>query len=237
MIELVHMTAQYSNAVLLAVMPHISDFAAKMDLPIPQPITASQVARSAPLPYAGYVTAGVWLTNGYWFLFHWQGDGHHGLVTCFSTPTNWFREQEFSDESIVRYFGSDRMTTNEAIAMARATLKKAGFQPSVTHADEPPTEVQGPSDIKRLKAHVPYCQIEWEWPPGEDHLARDHNNIHVQINTESKTVVGISCTFAVTNRPPTVFVKPSVEPELEKDFRKRTRVPILTETNAPSRQP
>ena len=38
---LIHITSAYSNAVLVAIMPHVNDFAKKMDLPIPLPITVS----------------------------------------------------------------------------------------------------------------------------------------------------------------------------------------------------
>ena len=55
--ELIHMTAAYSNAVLVAILPHVSDFAKKLDLPIPQPITATQVLKSRPSPYQGRVEA------------------------------------------------------------------------------------------------------------------------------------------------------------------------------------
>jgi hypothetical protein len=216
--ELVHMTAQYSNAVLLAVMPHISDFAVKMKLPIPQPITASQVAKSSPSLYAGYVAAGVWLTNGYWFVFHWHGDGHHGLVDSFSAPTNWFREQEFSPERIQRYIGVDNMSTNAALALARETLVKLGFKPELTHADQPPTEIEGPVNIPKTGQHIPYCRITWEWSTSE--FMADVNHIAVAINLDSKTVVGLAQVYGRTNSPPTVEVKLGVEPVLEKDFRR-----------------
>ncbi len=44
--EILQVTAQYSNAVLLAVMPHVSDFAAKQELPI-SPLFQSVVFRNS----------------------------------------------------------------------------------------------------------------------------------------------------------------------------------------------
>jgi hypothetical protein len=39
MFEIFQITVSYSNAVLVAIMPHISNFAKALDLPIPQPVT------------------------------------------------------------------------------------------------------------------------------------------------------------------------------------------------------
>src|ERR1022692_2479134 len=69
MVELIHMTAAYSNALLVAILPHISGFAAKLDLPVKQPITFSDVTSSSPSPYKGLIADAVLLTNNYWFLF------------------------------------------------------------------------------------------------------------------------------------------------------------------------
>src|SRR5579864_7880138 len=60
-------TAQWSNAVLTAMLPHFSDCARQLNLPIPIPITISQVARFVPPLEPGAFQAGLWLTNGYCF--------------------------------------------------------------------------------------------------------------------------------------------------------------------------
>ena len=41
--EIIRITADYSNAVLVAVLPYVSDFAQKLDLPVPHPITTAHV--------------------------------------------------------------------------------------------------------------------------------------------------------------------------------------------------
>jgi hypothetical protein len=237
MMELIHLTARYSNAVLVAVLPHISQFAAKLDLPIPQSITPDQVARSTPSPYKGYIADGVILTNGYWFLFHWLGpDGGRGLVQGFRAPTNWFFEQEFTDESAAKYFGEDRMTTNEVISMARDTLTKLGFKPELTHSHEAPT-LEGPFDIQRLHRHVPYCRVIWEWPKTENPV--DLNRIRVEINLQTKALVGLDLLFSRTNNPPATPIKVDVVPELERDYQKRMKASgkMFFNTNAPPRFP
>lgn len=229
---LIHMTAQYSNAVLVAVLPHFSNFAAKMELPIPQPITVSQIARAHVVPLTWTVSAGVWLTNGYWFMFKRHGDPQHGLVCSYSAPNNFFRDGNFNDEDMPKYFGTSHMTTKEAIVLARAALLKAGFTPDLTHADQQPSFVEPAFDLDRLHGHIPYCHVRWEWPSARTpHLMKNHTSVSVYINTDSKTVVGIGSAFGADTHPPTVFIKPSVEPELEADFQKRTQA------NAPPSQP
>ncbi len=59
MMELVHMTATYSNAMLVAILPQVSDFSKKLDLPIPQPITAAQVQNFKPFPYMDFIGGGL----------------------------------------------------------------------------------------------------------------------------------------------------------------------------------
>ncbi len=242
--DLIHMTLAYSNAVLVAVLPHISEFAAKLDLPVQRPITTNQVTWSSPSPYKGFIADGVTLTNHYVFLYHWQGyDGAHGLIDCFRAPTNWFFEQEFTDENITKYFGQDHMTTNEAVAMARDALKKLGYKPELTHADYAPT-LEGPFDLHaegRVGGHVPYCCVSWEWPKTEE--LRDQNHIRVEINMDLKTLAGMTVTLSPTNDfrdiPATPKIPSNVVPELEADYQKRMRESgkMFINTNAPQRFP
>jgi hypothetical protein len=202
------------------------------------------VVRSNPSPYKGYIADGVLLTNGYTFVFHWQGyDGEHGLIDSFRAPTNWFFEQEFTDESLTKYFGQDHMTTNEAVAMARETLLKLGYKSALTHADQNPA-LEGPYDLRppgRPGGHVPYCSVTWAWPK-TDNLA-DHNQIRVEINMDLRTVVGMSVGLSPTNNfqdfPSTPKIQSGVVPELESDYQKRMKESgkMFLDTNAPARFP
>jgi len=83
--QLIHITATYSNALLVAILPHVSDFSKKLELPIPQPITVAQVRRFNLNPYNGHLSGSVVLTNRYWFAFD-EG----GYVVSFRSPDNFF---------------------------------------------------------------------------------------------------------------------------------------------------
>ncbi|EEF57893.1 hypothetical protein Cflav_PD0843 [Pedosphaera parvula Ellin514] len=73
MLELIHITAAYSNAVLVAILPHVSDFAKKLDLPIPQPIAANQVIWFKQVPFKGQIDGALVLSNNCWFHFSSHG--------------------------------------------------------------------------------------------------------------------------------------------------------------------
>jgi hypothetical protein len=233
MLELIHMTAQYSNAVLVAVLPYVSDFAAKLDLPIGRPVKAKQVIWSRPSPYKDYVEAGLILSNRYWFAV-----GQRGFVDGFRAPTNWFFEQEFTDDSIRRYLGADHMTTNEVISMARQVLIKLGYSQELTHSYETPT-LEGPYDLHRreIAGHVPYCRVIWKWPETENlvHL----NQIQVEINMDARALAGLHLSFSATNHLETVPIRVDAVPELEADYQKRVRASgkMFVNTNAPRRFP
>ena len=78
-------TAGYSNAVLIAILPYVSDFAKKMELPIPLPLTMAQVQQFGCDPHIGEVGGAVTLTNGYeiWFA--------QGYVQELRKPSSLFR--------------------------------------------------------------------------------------------------------------------------------------------------
>jgi hypothetical protein len=225
------MTAAYSNALLVAIMPYVSDFAKKLKLDIPQPVTPAQVIWLSPMYFKDYIGGGLVLSNHYWFAFD------QGAVTSFRSPDNVFYDEDPAANWARYAFGKDNMTTNEAIEMARATLRNLGYQPEDLHADGPPTLVQGPFDLKDGH-HVPHCKVEWEkyWgtnaPPGE---APGGSSLHVEINLEKKIVTGLTIVSSRIRRP---LPKVDIEPELESDYQKRMKPPtgkMFIRTNAPPR--
>ena len=221
------MTATYSNAVLVAILPHISDCAKQLDLPIVQPITVSQVARLAPSPYTNDVGGGVWLTNDYWFIFT---SGH---VNGFHAATNWFSNQNdnWNDtEYLKRFTGKDNMTTNEAIALARSSFANLGYKPEDFKVDGAPTKIEGPYDNKKL-GHIPFCRIEWDDPAigtDEERLGANYV-VQFDVDTQQKQVVGMFLGSTNFWRP---NPKVDAEPEMESDYRKRIQGKMFTRTDA-----
>jgi hypothetical protein len=100
-------------------LPHFSDFAKQLNLPIPTPITISQVARFTPPIETDEFEVGLWLTNSY--TFHYLNGS---MVGFNSLHDDWYIQQDI--DGLERFVGKDNMTTNEAIDLARNSLVKLG---------------------------------------------------------------------------------------------------------------
>jgi len=226
MLELIHMTATYSNAMLIAVLPHISDCARRLDMPIPLPVTTSQVGRFAASPFKDSIGGGLWLTNQYWFVFN------NGFVRGFRCPDDWFTMADENWDHLDRYVGQDNMTTNDAIQLARDAFRELGYKPEDFGVDGTPTKFMGPHDDKRL-GHIPYCRVEWSSPPPASQAEFDRSyHVEFDISMQQKRIVGMSLMSKRFFRPDP---KLDVVPELESDYRKRNQMRIFVRTNAPPR--
>src|SRR5215831_18535754 len=106
-LPIIHMTAAWSNAVLVAVLPHFSDFSKNLNLSIPLPITTNQVAQFVPPTVLDQFAAKAVLTNGY--VLYYLND----FVNGFSSPGDWYQILDIDLEG--RFAGKEIMTTNEAI--------------------------------------------------------------------------------------------------------------------------
>lgn len=153
---LVQMTAAYSNAVLVAILPHMTDVAQKLELPFPTPITQSEVRHFFCDPRAGEVGGYVVLTNGYEFWFQ------HGYVNGMSSPWNVFRLQD--PDLLPKFYGPLRMNEEEAAALARKTLKKLGYTNDVFDTVEPEVRLESPKESFAVNQGVPQYQVIWHDP-------------------------------------------------------------------------
>jgi len=100
------MTATYSNAMLVAILSHVSDCARQLDMPIPQPVTVNHVRRFNPSPYKDFVGGGLWLTNQYWFVFN------DGFVHGYRCPDDYFTMADENWDNLERYVGVDIAPTH-----------------------------------------------------------------------------------------------------------------------------
>lgn len=200
---MIHVTLQYSNAVLAALLPIFSDFAKKLELPVPIPITAASVERFEPRRLPGDVGGTLRLTNG------WRFDYSRGYVDAYEAPKNYFTEQD--SDRVQEYLGDLKMTRGEAVALARETLNKMGYAEKLPQTSKRPTKVEGPFDWRGQT--IPWYRIEWEWKTGD----REHA---VWFNIDGRCRQVVRFFAASTNlwtKPPDI----SVIPELESQYRKR----------------
>jgi hypothetical protein len=222
---IIHITAAYSNAVLVAVLPHISNFAKKLDLPIHLPITKSQVKIFIPNWIQGEVGGGIVLSNHYQFGFDM------GYVTVFHNLTNNPFITDGSREEFRKFAGKDNMTLDDAVEFSKNIMVKLGYSPQELHADTPPFSTQN-SFTMNSGEHIPYCEVVWDNEKTTTNN-RDILSMDFQIDMERKQLVGMTLIgnpFEHTN--PYV----SVKPELESDYKRRMHnihVGMFVDTNAP----
>lgn len=153
-------TAQYSNAVLLAVLPHVADFNSKIGLRPAGEFTTHSVSRLAinPMvfhPKDGGVQSGIFFKNGYSFWFDF------GRVSGFSTSSAYTREQD--PDRVPTYYGKIRMTEAEAVAFGRRSLTNLGYRIESWFADLKP-EVTLPEQVGTNVVAV--YVLKWPAPEG-----------------------------------------------------------------------
>jgi hypothetical protein len=218
-ITLIHITSAWSNAVLVALLPQFSDCSKKLNLPIPTPITMSQVAEFHPPIETGAFESELWLTNGY--TFHYL----NGAITGFNDLTNDLYMQQDID-GLERFSGKDNMTTNEAVALARNSFVKLGYKLSDFHMDEPPSAIEVAPDTDRY-GHVPFCKVEWQ------NLTIQTNSYYMEfhVNMNQKRLLGMALVSQKLWRP---LPKIDATPELETDYQKKHQpAKMFNRTNAP----
>lgn len=203
---MIHVTLQYSNAVLIALLPIFSDFARKLDLPVP--ITAGQVQHFAtgepvipgyPIDVRDYLI----LTNGWRFWYSW------GRVDSFEAPRNFFTEQE--PERVPEYVGKINMGRREAVDLARDALKKMGYAEKLPQIARRPSKIEGP--LKWRGQTLPYYRIRWEWKTGSQ-----WHSVQFNIDAQVKQITKFAAiTTNLWGKPPEIGVKV----ELESEYRRR----------------
>ncbi len=189
-------TATLSNAFLVAMMPYVSNVAGRLELPLPQPISQKHVIASGVTPilvfdgeWGGF---GVELEGGWILGFHW------GYFDSFESPNSYYALQD--PDQIPRFVGPVRMTQDEAVKLARDTLKKLGIPLEKVFAEQPPS-ITPP--VKTRTGIVPRYRVQWDNPRGG-------RGVDMEINADAKRVERIYIGFNPNlSRPwPKIDVKP-----------------------------
>lgn len=192
--KLIHMTVTYSNAVLMLVMTNVSDFAKKLNLPIPQPVTAAQVQKFSVYPVKGMIGGVLTLTNGDRF-FYEQGY----LNTFNARDYNSFPDEMDPVERhklwVEKFRGRMNMTTNEVIEFARESLRNLGYDLQSIGADGPPDEFSGPwKPDDHPNYIIPLCSLAW-------HDKKTSNTVRIEINADKKRLTHLFLAGPYFRRP------------------------------------
>jgi hypothetical protein len=166
-------TAQYSNAVLVAILPYVSDVANRLPLPVIRPVNSDHVERFVCDPRTNHFGGWLRLTNGFQFWFD------HGHVRSFESAHCYFNLQ--NPDEIPLFYGTLRITKQEAVQLARTALSKLGYTvPGIMLRD--PVATMPPRIGTNL---IPHYKLTWHtMEPG------GYSNVlaQVEVNGELKRV-------------------------------------------------
>ena len=192
MFEFIQITAQYSNAVLMAILPQVSDFSQKLALPVPLPITMAQIERFNCDPHKGQVGGWLRLTNGFEF---WYADGY---AKGFASPDCYYRLQELV--SLEEYHGVVTMNKNEAVKLARDSLQQLQYSQTTLYADGTPKVTKPPLVHSRV---IPRYRIQWIEP------VNGGTSVEMEIDAKQNVLKSLTILNKDLSRaPPTVTVEP-----------------------------
>lgn len=179
--QLIQVTAQFSNAVLVALMPYFSDAAQKLDLPVPHPITMQQVVGAGISPFrypnGDIMGAGIEV-QGKNTRRRWCISYQFGHVRCVELRPSYFTIQDPDD--LTNCYGKIRMTKGEAVKMARDTITKLGIPLEDVFAEQEP-HVKLPPTVDVTNT-LPYYRIEWLDPYSGSEA------VDIGINADAKRV-------------------------------------------------
>lgn len=205
MTGLFQVATQYSNAVLLAILPYVNDAAKSLGLSVPRPITTNHIQQFRCDPREGHFGGVLFLTNACTF---WFEDGH---VSAFESAHCYYGLQD--PNQIPRFYGKVRLNQKEAVQIARQAIFKLGHDVARIRNEEPDV-----APLERIGNNVvPHYKITWPYvfPGGARGIFA-----RVEVNGKNGAVEEFSLPAKEFSRsPPTIAV---------------TRPPAPKRTNAPS---
>ncbi|HWD20709.1 MAG TPA: hypothetical protein VHB20_15680 [Verrucomicrobiae bacterium] len=208
----------WSNVVLSAMLPFVSDFATRLQLPIALPVTQSNVLACLP-DQEGKVEGFVILTNDYRF---WFSRGH---IRRFSVG---FPYRELQDPGrISKFYGEVRLSRIDAVAAAKSALHKLGLTDEQVYANFDPI-VHEPDKVGTNR--VARYSIEWKKPN-----EADFPSVEMEINATTGSPLFICLWgFDLDKADPVVNAEPP--PDLHKpDWRpitaEKEKTDILSRVN------
>ena len=176
----IQVTPQYKEAALQASLPLFSDFAQRLQLPISHPLARSDIVNYGLTPFQrnhGEID----------HIFIETKQGFHcslflGVVNAFYWPDSYHLME--SIHSISNYFGTVKITREQAIQSARDTLKKLAIPLEDVFAEQEP-QVEVPSWGTNTIARY---LIKWRDPRGGDN---GPDRVMAEVNAETGRVAGL----------------------------------------------
>jgi hypothetical protein len=177
----IHVDNVYSNAVVNFFVSQAKEGLKKMDFPVSESVDFDKVTRSD-INQRGYLQGTLFLSNGWNFAFD-----NKGYLCKITTPyffgSNWYNNKE-------KYYGTNRMTTNEIVKLAEESLQKFGY--GLQNYTNSTTKFSmerslGPNSIPNDEHEFPYACVNWSGANPDLYFC-----FLVELNTDKKTVVSIT---------------------------------------------
>ena len=217
MFEFIHVTAQYSNAVLVAVLPYITDFSHKLNLSIVAPVTPSQVLSFKCDPRKDHIGGVITLTNHFEFTFL------DGRVCVYRSPQSYFSLQE--PDLVPKFYGPVKINKQKALEVAHDVIRKLGYTDQMFHADRVP-QITLPEKVGTN--YVARYMFQWLDPTWRGSKTIVPSLLTVEVNASNSRIEMMSITSRETQRPsPKVDVEPAPlrkaeQPQLRQDEGRKT---------------
>jgi len=148
----------------------IDDYARKLSLPIPHPLTTNNVAKVEVHNNEGWPHCEIWLTNGWRFVYR------HTMVNGYYAPDNFF-DSDNRKIHIKDFDGKWNLTTNKAIEVVRQAMAKMNFPTNNVHMDFVPTV----NKASVATEHIPRLRFEWYYPPQDELQSR----LEAEVNADN----------------------------------------------------
>ena len=191
--EVIGVTAQFSNAVLVAVLPYVSNVVQCLDLPVPHQITREHVTSCSIKPLKNDWGVELGIEGGWFFTFS------RGYIDTVQGPHSFFIQQ--NPDRIPDFFGTVKISKDEAIELGRNEIRKLGIPLESVFAELEP-RVTLPEKIGTNT--IPHYRLEWLDPRAGTVACVD-----VDINGEAKRVERIRIFSRSLERPlPKIDVVP-----------------------------
>lgn len=164
------MNPDYAWKLIPMMFTAIDEYAEKLSLPIPHPLTTNNVARVEAYNNDGWPHCEIWLTNGWWFVYR------HTMVNGFYSSDTFF-DSEKRKIHIKDFDGKWRLTTNQAIAIVSNAMTKLNYPTNNIHMDFAPSVYT--ASIAR--EHIPRVRLEWDFTANDDLQSR----VEAEVNMDN----------------------------------------------------
>ncbi len=212
----IHVDTVYSNEVTSFYISQAKKCVDKLDYKIPDPIEL-ELVKNVRINSLGYLQGALALKNGYDFVFD-----RKGYIWQFSTPYAFFTTaQEDVFYHPEKYYGTNRMTTNEIVKLAEESLKKFGYDLQNYTNSATVLSIKGPFEPKTFlpndEHEFPYARVNWSGSNPDSLFG-----FNVDLNTDKKEVVNIEAyvnSFSEFDKRPALEI--DMIPETEEAYRAR----------------